>query len=141
MLKFRLSSPVYILTVLLLLWWTVTVLFLKLSTVVSYHSLFLFFINDLLNLTQSPNHSCYDDTILHFSTPYNRRPTQQKFSDSRRDAIGRLTSDLLLVSGAEQTWFCSMPQKLNFYNYITDIVFQITILFSSMTFNWPSSPH
>ena len=29
---------------------------------------------------------------------YNRRPTQRELSDSRQDAIGRLTSDLSLVS-------------------------------------------
>ena len=34
---------------------------------------------------------------MHFSTSYNRRPTQQELNDSRRDAIGRLISDLSLV--------------------------------------------
>ena len=38
------------------------------------------------------------DIILHFSTSYNRRSTQPELSDSRRDAIGRLTSDLSLGS-------------------------------------------
>ena len=61
------------------------------------HTLFLLFIKDLLNLTQFPIHSHADDTTLHFSTSYNRRPTKQELSDSRRDAIGRLTSDLSLV--------------------------------------------
>ena len=61
-------------------------------------NLFLFFINDLLNLTQCPIHSYADDTTLHFSTSYNRRPIQQELNDSRRDTIGCLTSDLPLVS-------------------------------------------
>ena len=65
----------------------------------SYRPLFfLLFINELLNLTQCPIHFYADDTILHFLTAYNRRPTQYELSDSRRDAIGRLTSDLSLVS-------------------------------------------
>ena len=38
-----------------------------------------------------------DDNTLHFSTSYNRHPTQQELSDSRRDAIGHLTTDLSLV--------------------------------------------
>ena len=59
---------------------------------------YLLSINDLLNLTQCPIHSYADDTTLHFSTSYNRCPTQQEWSGSRRDAIGRLTSDLSLVS-------------------------------------------
>ena len=59
---------------------------------------FLLFINDLLYLTQCPIHSYADDTTLHFSTSYNRRLTQQESSDSRRDAIGRLTSNVSLVS-------------------------------------------
>ena len=42
-------------------------------------------------------YSYADDTTLHFSTSYNRRPTQQELNDSRRDAIGRLTSDLSLA--------------------------------------------
>ena len=61
-------------------------------------TLLLLFINDLLNLTQCPIHSSPNDTILHFSTSYNRRPTQQELSDSRWEAIGRLAFDLLLVS-------------------------------------------
>ena len=61
-------------------------------------TLFLLFINDLLNLTQCPIQSYADDTTLHFSLLYNRHPTQEKLNDSRRDAIGRLISDLSLVS-------------------------------------------
>ena len=60
------------------------------------HSILLF-INDL-NLSQCPIHSYADHTTLHFSMSYNRHPTQQELSDSRRDAIECLTSDLSLVS-------------------------------------------
>ena len=45
-----------------------------------------------------PIHSYADDTILNFSTSYNRCPTQQVWSDSRRNAIEHLTSALSLVS-------------------------------------------
>ena len=61
-------------------------------------TLFLLFINDLLSLTQSPIHSYADDSTLHFSTSFIRRPTQQELSDSRRDATERLTSDLSIIS-------------------------------------------
>ena len=61
-------------------------------------TLFLLFINDLLNLTQCPIHSYADDSTLHFSTKFDRRPTQQELINSRRDAIERLTSDLSLIS-------------------------------------------
>ena len=61
-------------------------------------TLFLLFINDLLNLTQCPIHSYADDSTLHFSTKFDRRPTQQELNNSRRDAIARLTSDLSLIS-------------------------------------------
>ena len=61
------------------------------------HPFSLLFINDL-NLTQCSIHSYADDTTSHFSTSYNRRLTQQELSDSRRDAIGSLTSNLSLVS-------------------------------------------
>ena len=46
-------------------------------------TLFLLFINDLQNLIQCLIHSFADDTTLHFSTWYNRRPTQQELSVSR----------------------------------------------------------
>ncbi|WP_435321316.1 reverse transcriptase domain-containing protein, partial [Klebsiella pneumoniae] len=36
-------------------------------------TLFLLFINDLLNLTQCPIHSYADDSTLHFSTSFSRR--------------------------------------------------------------------
>ena len=66
-------------------------------------TLFLLFINDLLNLTHCPIYSNADDTTLHFSTSYKRRPTQQELNDSRRDAIGRLTSNISLISDWSRT--------------------------------------
>ena len=59
--------------------------------------LFLLFINDLLHLTQCSIYSYADDITLYFSMSYNRHPTQQEFSDSRWNAIARITSDLSLV--------------------------------------------
>ena len=61
-------------------------------------TLFLLFINDLLSLTECPIYSYANDITLHFSTSYNRRPNQQEINDSMRDAIGRLASDLSLIS-------------------------------------------
>ena len=61
-------------------------------------TLFLIFINDLLNLTQCPIHSYADDSTLHYSTSFTRRPTSQELNTSRRDAIERLTSDLSVIS-------------------------------------------
>ena len=66
-------------------------------------TLFLLFIIDLLNLTYCPIYSYADDTTFHFSTSYNRCPTQQELRDSRRDAIRRLNFDISLVSGLGQS--------------------------------------
>ena len=80
---------------------------------VLYPTLFLLFINDLLNLTRCPIHSYADDTILHFPTSYTIPLTQQELSDSMQDAIVRLTSDLSIVSDWERANLSSMPRKLN----------------------------
>ena len=61
-------------------------------------TLFLIFIDDLLNLTSCPIHSYADDSTLHFSTSFSRRPTQSDLDHSRRDAMERLNSDLALIS-------------------------------------------
>ena len=83
-------------------------------------TLFLLFINDLLNQTSCPIHSYADDTSLHFSTSFHRRPTLQEVyssrreaserptlqevHSSRREASERLTSDLSKISDwAKQT--------------------------------------
>ena len=61
-------------------------------------TLFLIFINDLLSLTQCPIHSYADDSTLHYSTSFTRRPNSQELTASRLDAAQRLTSDLSLIS-------------------------------------------
>ncbi len=60
-------------------------------------TLFLLFINDLLSVTHSPIHSYADDSTLHFSTSFDRRPTPQDLQDSRLEVVERLTSDLALI--------------------------------------------
>src|SRR6201990_752335 len=47
-------------------------------------TLFLLFINDLLSITSYPIHSYADDSILHYSIQFERRPSQQQLLDSRR---------------------------------------------------------
>ena len=61
-------------------------------------TLFLLFINDLLNQTSCPIHSYADNTTLHFSTSFHRRPTLQEGHTSRMEASERLTSDLSKIS-------------------------------------------
>merc|ERR1711980_48728 len=61
-------------------------------------TLFLLFINDLLSLTHCPIHSYADDSTLHFSTSFSRRPNLQELTNTRHDAAERLTSDLSLIS-------------------------------------------
>ena len=61
-------------------------------------TLFLLFINDLLSQTVCSIHSYADDSTLHFSTSFDRRPSQLELQHSRRDAAERLTSDLSVIS-------------------------------------------
>src|SRR6201990_2271818 len=61
-------------------------------------TLILIFINDLLSITSSPIHSYADDSTLHYSFQYERRPTQQQLIDSKRIALEQLTSDLSRIS-------------------------------------------
>ena len=61
-------------------------------------TLFLLFINDLLSVTSCPIHSYADDSTLHFSTAFNKRPNQQDLQNSRLDAAERLNSDLAIIS-------------------------------------------
>src|ERR1700755_2723536 len=49
-------------------------------------TLFLLFINDLLSVTSSPIHSYADDSTLHYSFQFEKRPTQQQLIDSKRVA-------------------------------------------------------
>ena len=52
-------------------------------------TLFLLFINDLLNQTSCPIHSYDDDNTLHFSTSFHRRPTLHVVYSSRRETSER----------------------------------------------------
>ncbi len=61
------------------------------------HTLFLLFINDLSS-TQSNRHTYADDSTLHYSTSYIRRPTRQEVNHSRLEAARHLTSDLAIIS-------------------------------------------
>merc|ERR1711980_49343 len=76
-------------------------------------TLFLLFINDLLNLTHCPIHSYADDSTRHFSTSFSRRPNSQELSNARRDAIERLTSDLSLISVLGKTNLVSFNASKN----------------------------
>ncbi len=60
-------------------------------------TLFLLFINDLLSITVWPIHSYADDSTLHFSTSFDRRPTLQDLQDYRLEAAERGTSDLAII--------------------------------------------
>ena len=97
------------------------------------HTLFLLFINDLLNLTQRPIQSYADDTTLHFFTSFSRRPNQKQVNDSCGDTTERQTSDLSFQIGIEKTLYCSMLQKLTSFIYPLDKTFQITVPSTSMT--------
>ncbi|KAL7646845.1 UNVERIFIED_CONTAM: hypothetical protein RMT77_002101 [Armadillidium vulgare] len=61
-------------------------------------TLFLLFINDLLSVTSSPIHSYADDSTLHYSFHFERRPSQQQLIEARRVALEQLTSDLSRIS-------------------------------------------
>ncbi len=60
-------------------------------------TLFLLFINDLLSLANCPIHSYADDTTLHYSTSFDRRPNLEELQISRNDAEERLNSDLSII--------------------------------------------
>ncbi len=84
-------------------WKMVTVLPVRLSRVefhrvLSYYPLSSLFINDLLSVTNYPIHSYADDSTLHFSTSFDRRPTLQDLQDSGLEAAERLTSYLVIIS-------------------------------------------
>ncbi len=102
-------------------------------------TLFPLFISDLLSVTNFPIHSYADDSTLHFSTSFDRRPTLQDLQDSRLEAAERLTSDLPI--GAEGTWYPLMPQKLSFFIYLLDIIFQTPIPYSSTKHSYHPPKH
>merc|ERR1711980_82167 len=97
-------------------------------------TLFLLFINDLLSLTQCSIHSYADDSTLHFSMSFPRRPTQQELHTSRQDAAERLTSDLSVISDwGKANLVLFNASKLNFFTCLIDTTFQTTIQSSSTT--------
>ena len=107
-------------------------------------TLFLLFINDLLSVTSSPIHSYADDSTLHYSFQFEKRPTQQQLIDSRRMALEQLTSDLSLISNwgrenmvvfnASKTQFLHLSTRHNLpHNY--DIFFENTQLKPSSVLN------
>ena len=61
-------------------------------------TLFLIFINDLLSVTSSPIHSYADDSTLHYSFHFERRPSQLQLAIAREAALERLASDLSRIS-------------------------------------------
>ena len=107
-------------------------------------TLFLLFINDLLNQTSCPIHSYADDTTLHFSTSFHRRPTLQEVHSSRREASERLTSDLSRISdwgkanhvlfNASKTQFLHLSTRHNLPNNYP-LFFNDTQLSPSPTLN------
>ncbi len=138
-------SPVSSLAALSQLWQTVTVLPLNLSTVVLGSvlspTLFLLFINEL-SVTICHIHPYGDDSTLHFSTSFDRRPTLQDLQDSRLEAAERLTSDLALISDwGKRNLVSLMPQKLSFFINLIDITFQTSIPYSSTTHSYHPLQH
>ena len=87
-------------------------------------TLFLLCIDDLLNLNHSPIHSYADDSTLHYSRSFIRRPSLQELNTSRRDATEGLTSDLSVMSdwgraklvmfNASKTQFLLLSTRHNF---------------------------
>ncbi len=107
-------------------------------------TLFLLFINDLLSVTNCPIHSYADDSTLHFSTSFDRRPTLHDLQDSRLEATERLTSDLVLLSdwgrrnlvyfNASKTQLLHLSTRHNLPNSYP-LFFDNTQLSSSSTLN------
>ena len=85
----------------------------------SYHTLFPFFISDLLDQTSCLVHSYANDTSLRFSTSFQTRPTLEQVNSSHKDATGLLISLRFLI-GSEKT---SMSHKLIFSIYQFDTIF------------------
>src|ERR1700755_3178855 len=106
--------------------------------------LFLLFINDLLSVTSSPIHSYADDSTLHYSFHFERRPSQQQLIEARRVALEQLTSDLsrisnwgrenMVVFNATKTQFLHLSILHNL-PHNCDIFFENTQLKPSSVFN------
>ncbi len=106
-------------------------------------TLFLLFIKDL-SVANCPIHSYADDSTLHFSTSFDRRPTLQDLQDSRLEAAERLTSDLALISdwgrwilvsfNVSKTQFLHLSTRQNFPNSYP-LFFDNTLLSPSSALN------
>jgi hypothetical protein len=107
-------------------------------------TLFLLFINDLLSITSSPIHSYADDSTLHYSFHFERRPTQSQLAHARTVALEQLTSDLsrisnwgrenMVVFNASKTQFLHLSTRQNLpHNY--NIFFENTQLKPSPLLN------
>src|SRR6201990_1710056 len=59
--------------------------------------LFPFFFNNLLVIS-SPINSPDDDSTLHYSFQFDRRPSKQQLIDAKKVAFEQLTSDLSCIS-------------------------------------------
>ncbi|KAL7643214.1 UNVERIFIED_CONTAM: hypothetical protein RMT77_006505 [Armadillidium vulgare] len=104
-------------------------------------TLFLLFINDLLSVTSSPIHSYADDSTLHYSFEFDKRPTQQQLIDSRRMALEQLTSDLSLISNwGRENMVVFNASKIQFLHLSTrhNLPHNYDILFENTQFE-PSS--
>ncbi|KAL7629919.1 UNVERIFIED_CONTAM: hypothetical protein RMT77_019962 [Armadillidium vulgare] len=106
-------------------------------------TLFLLFINDL-SVTSSPIHSYADESTLHYSFHFERRPSYQQLIEARRVALEQLTSDLsrisnwgrenMVVFNATRTQFLHLSTRHNLpHNY--DIFFENTQLKPSSVLN------
>ena len=105
----------------------------------------LLFIDDLLSIERNcPIHSYADDSTLHYSTSFNRRPTLQELNDSRLEAAERLASDLTIISdwgkknlvsfNASKTQFLHLSTRHNLPNNYP-LFFDNTQLSPSSTLN------
>ena len=107
-------------------------------------TLFLIFINDLLSVTSSPIHSYADDSTLHYSFHFERRPTQLQLLNAREAALERLASDLsrisnwgrenMVIFNASKTQFLHLTTRHNLPNTY-NIFFENTELKSSPVLN------
>ena len=59
--------------------------------------LFLIYINDLLSLTSNPIHSFADDSTLHHSYKFNKRPTKVEVDDARKRMMDSLNLDISAI--------------------------------------------
>ncbi|XP_050717656.1 uncharacterized protein LOC126999291 [Eriocheir sinensis] len=98
----------------------------------------------VLSITNCPIHSYADDSTLHYSTSFNRRPSQQELHDSRLEAAERLTSELTIISdwgkrnlvsfNASKTQFLHLSTRHNLRNTYP-LFFDNTQLSPSSTLN------